>query len=697
MVFVMTERGFQDSRNLHCWLFRFLRLGNKFCLAYIFLLSAIFLFQATLTGAAEGLPNFGPLQGAVRLIEADRNAEAAVTLDMTADALIASSTETGSLRVAGFARVLAAVAHERAGNADAYDAWGAAMRNFLRGGTTWDTERAALAREIRALNVSSPPDAPIHGGPFLRLAAKIKLQEYSGPKPGLRSSDLVSPIVQTEEWSIETEGSTYEGRPLAAIPPAEQEMPPEAAGFGSISRSSQIEVAPVDDGPAVTPFQRERPENPAPPSPKSVENPDTAALPGPGLGYMLDENETLEPLEIPDADRALPIIREPAAAESLKTPPRGVGLTAADEVAARTAWRYFEINFIPNTGFFNSVHRYSKGTMWDVGSMIAGIVAAERLGLIDKHRFDIYLGKLLASLEALPLFDGVLPNREYDFRENALLDIKGSPSRIGSGWSTLDIGRTLIWLRIVADWYPQYAPVARRIVEHWRLDALSVGGQMYGRMVGGNTDVLRQEGRFGYEQYAAAGFALWNHRLPDAEDYKEVVEVSLLGERIEYDPRQPAFLNSEPFVLAGLELGGIDDRFRQAADALYRVQARRAVMVGHPVALSEDATDQKPWFLYNTVLFEGQPWQCVTHRAVRQERCQDLSTKAAFGWAALHRDEYSGRLRNAVSVLRDSQAGFYAGRWADGGVHRSLNINTNAVVLEALLFASRGNAPFRLR
>jgi len=43
-------------------------------------------------------------------------------------------------------------------------------------------------------------------------------------------------------------------------------------------------------------------------------------------------------------------------------------LCHADLEIAKTAWKYFENNYNPETGLVNAVDNYPSTTMWDTGS-----------------------------------------------------------------------------------------------------------------------------------------------------------------------------------------------------------------------------------------------------------------------------------------------------------------------------------------
>ncbi|NDJ25342.1 DUF3131 domain-containing protein [Nostoc sp. B(2019)] len=73
-----------------------------------------------------------------------------------------------------------------------------------------------------------------------------------------------------------------------------------------------------------------------------------------------------------------------------------------------------------------------------------------------------------------------------------------------------------------------------------------------------------------------------------------------------------------------------------------------------------------------------------------------VSTKAAFSWFALMpNDPYTKTLRDFAQNLADKNRGYLSGRYENHklGVNASVDVNTNAIVLESLLYKARGRHP----
>lgn len=84
----------------------------------------------------------------------------------------------------------------------------------------------------------------------------------------------------------------------------------------------------------------------------------------------------------------------------------------------------------------------------------------------------------------------------------------------------------------------------------------------------------------------------------------------------------------------------------------------------------------------------------MSYRGVAIAGCPVLSTKGAFGLATIFEDDYATTVLSEAAKLTTRDDGFYAGAYADGKPNKSLNINTNSIVLEALLYLKRGRKPF---
>jgi hypothetical protein len=387
---------------------------------------------------------------------------------------------------------------------------------------------------------------------------------------------------------------------------------------------------------------------------------------------------------------AVALARTAAAAEVAATEP---GLDAA-----RTAWRYFERNVDPATGLVRSVEGYPSTTAWDTGSSILAMVAAGQLRLVPDDVLDARISTLLATLERLPLFRGQLPNKAYDTATGRMTDYANRPAPDGIGFSAVDVARLVSALVVLGDLHPEERDRVLRVLARWDLCPIAHGGQLYGvhRLADGSLRLL-QEGRLGYEQYAAKALALVGVDASKARSYAaHLAETTLLGVKVPHDARDfrrygaVDALVTEPWALDALEFGR-DPAAAPLAARVYEVQKKRWEETGIPTALSEDHVDRAPWFVYDAILADGAPWRTVDPEGKAVAGFRSLSTKAAFALAALHPDDpYAAVLLRGAAGARDEARGWLAGVYERGAPNRALSANTNGVVLESVLYARRG-------
>ncbi len=378
-------------------------------------------------------------------------------------------------------------------------------------------------------------------------------------------------------------------------------------------------------------------------------------------------------------------------------PPRS--LSEREMGWARIAWKYFEGNVQPTTGMVNSVDGYPSSTMWDTASYLMALIAVERLAIISLEDFDARLSAILRTLAGIPLFEESLPNKSYDTVSGNMTDYNNQPTQGGIGWSAIDIGRLLVPFNIVVWNYPEHTREVQAVLRRWRLERMVRDGLLYGATVNDKREtVLLQEGRIGYEEYAAKSLALMGWDVSGAlkvEDFMKWVDV--YGLQVPYDRRDPEtyhahnYVVSEPYMLDGMEFGW-DEVSRVLAYLVYAAQEERYRHTNILTAVSEDHIDQPPYFVYNTVFTNGKIWNCITEKGEDASRFKSISTKAVFGWYALYQTPYTEQLLEHVSSLFDPEKGWYSGEYeASGQPNKAITCNTNAIILESLCYKRFGS------
>lgn len=369
--------------------------------------------------------------------------------------------------------------------------------------------------------------------------------------------------------------------------------------------------------------------------------------------------------------------------------------------AAASAWKYVARNYSSSSGMVKSLDTWDFVTIWDIASAAAAFHAAYGLQLIDQGEYRKRMTRLLQTLETAPLYEGVAFNKLYSSRSGSMVDRSEHVSSVGHGWSATDLGRFLVWMKVVAENDAELAPAVQRVVQRLDLQRLIKNGYLNGA----NLDPLDhkhheyQEGRIGYEQYAAEGFALWGARAEKALDFNaNASPADMHGVRVLDDKRGTDLLTSEPFIMMGMELGWSNPQWEEQARNVLAAQEERYTRTGTMTMLSEDAVPVKPaYFYYYLLRSDGKNFVVRSpNGAVSASYPRWVSAKAAFGWHALFPSEYTWKAVRTVLP-----AGSAGNGWTAGVYERSkrrtpgYNLNTAALVLEAAYYTQRGCAFIR--
>jgi hypothetical protein len=369
---------------------------------------------------------------------------------------------------------------------------------------------------------------------------------------------------------------------------------------------------------------------------------------------------------------------------------------------AKVAWRYFENNTNPENGLVNSFDRYPVFSMAHLADYLAALAAARSFQLIDVHEFDQRLSRVLKFLNTMELSQGSVPAKLYNAMTGKMVNYSNQPEDIG--WSALEIGRLMTWLKIIGMRYPQYQEYVDKAVLRWNFcRVVDDCGVMHGTSRGKEGFDRYQEGRLGEEQSAAAGYAAWGFDARRIWSSARVETVTILGMPVQYDSRDPRVTGGQapvvtmPHVLLGMEYGwrypgeGARLDLREWAEQVYRVQEARHARQGILTARTDYQVRTAPYQVIDAVFAAGHPWNTIDGSGKQHERLALVSTRAAFGMWVLWQTPYTDRLMQSVQSLYHPERGWYEGRLeATGEALESLSLSTNAMVLETLLFKAYG-------
>ncbi|RUR86125.1 DUF3131 domain-containing protein [Chlorogloeopsis fritschii PCC 9212] len=375
----------------------------------------------------------------------------------------------------------------------------------------------------------------------------------------------------------------------------------------------------------------------------------------------------------------------------------GVGTLTPEEMAiAHQAWLYFERNWNNETGLTNSVDGYSSVTIRDQAVAIAALVSARELNIVSASEFEVKISKTLQTLASIPLYKEELPNKIYNTK--TLIPINSSQSEKQEiGWSALDLGRMAIWLKIVGAKYPHLQAQTEAVWKRWRVKRLTKNGQMYGTSIIQKKEEYNQEGRLGYENYAAYGLKLWDLDVNQALDYQShTAFVNIYGQGVPYDRRNYKnsgannYVLSEPYILDGIETG-FQVLPKAYADRVLAVQEARYQATKQLTAVTEDYLDRSPYFVYNSLFVNEEPWATIADSGQKHNHLRFLSTKAAIGWYVLYNTAYTRQLFDFVQINLKSSYGWYSGFYESlHQPNKALTANNNGVILESLLYKQVG-------
>jgi Protein of unknown function (DUF3131) len=397
------------------------------------------------------------------------------------------------------------------------------------------------------------------------------------------------------------------------------------------------------------------------------------------------------------ANQPAPQSQQTRPAVAPRTPPP-VSDTAQREfllASARSAWAYVRRNSHGATGYVGATDLYQFVTMWDVGSILGAYLSALELGFITPQDYRERVSRVLRSLERAALHDRAAFNRLYDAASGRMVGRNHLPTTRGHGWSATDLGRLLLWLKIVGTRDPEHESAARRIVARLNLERIVRDGYLRGEeLTPRGRRRLFQEGRIGYEQYAAAGFALWGIRAERALDlHANSTPVTVFGQEVLADRRGDDLLTSEPVVMMGLELGWPSPDWERLARGVLAAQEERHRRTGVVTVVSEDAVPRPPaYFYYYLLHHNGEDFVVVTpSHDVVPWNLRWVSAKAAFAWHALYPSAYTWLALQTVKGAETPNAGWSAGVYERSKVRvQSHNLNTAAVILESAAYFMRG-------
>ncbi|MEI2806600.1 MAG: DUF3131 domain-containing protein [Albidovulum sp.] len=362
---------------------------------------------------------------------------------------------------------------------------------------------------------------------------------------------------------------------------------------------------------------------------------------------------------------------------------------------ARQAWTFFERFSVAATGLCIDTADVRDGeewlqremTMWDIGSLVAAVMAAHDLDLIGDSAF---VARCARIVEALPVA------RIGGLRLPAEVISPDSGAALSGDFNACDTGRLLSVLGDL-DRHPLTRGIAEPKIAGWDLAGVVIGGHVHSVVNGRFVDRFRSH----CAHYTARAF---RGRGIDAASPYEVMgegpqtdrDMRLLEALAGLDP-----LGAEPLLLEAVEMG-LSEPTALLAEVLSFAQRRDHERTGTLYCVSEAPINRAPWFSYQGLNVASATERWVVNAASADPRFNTpsfreetllVNTKAAYLWAAARPGAYATMLvRHVRDRARLDGMGFSPGVFvATGqGMPGYADVNTNGIMLAAIAFILRG-------
>jgi hypothetical protein len=369
----------------------------------------------------------------------------------------------------------------------------------------------------------------------------------------------------------------------------------------------------------------------------------------------------------------------------------------------KTAWKYFENNYNPQSGLVNLKDGYQLITMETVADYIVALMAARDLDIISKHEFDSRLSLVFGFLNTMQLAFGEVPNVNYNAVSMMPTNYANQYGTIG--WAVSHIGRLMVVLRLLRNLHPQYGEYADRIVLRWTFCTLTdLEGNMYSAVNANGKPEKYLDAKHGWKEYIARGFKAWGFKMKKAAMLDPIESIRIYDTELYFDGNDERSaggnnaLVSMPYILTALEFGwenipylAIDARYYDQMQNVYEVQKRRHEREDIFTARTSHEINVEPYTVYDAIFANGYKWTTISDNGVYYPFYAAVSTKAAFGMWAIWKTDYTDQLMLITNNLFDPSRGWFEGRLEKtGDVVRTLTCSTNAAVLEALFFKKSG-------
>ncbi|APG45611.1 DUF3131 domain-containing protein [Phaeobacter porticola] len=362
---------------------------------------------------------------------------------------------------------------------------------------------------------------------------------------------------------------------------------------------------------------------------------------------------------------------------------------------ARLAYAYLEQAEIKATGLALTVRKRINGkafnnseiTMWDVGSLILGLLAAIDLELAPAETIYRRIRKIFRSLPVIKDAEMAYPPTLINVRDTTI-------NR--RGFDACDFARLTSAVTRAAQ-QPPLAEACADLVSRWNITGLMQGGVL--------NNILKTRVQSSYLSHCAHYQARVLPLIGQANTrspYREAFVGSTVADRtvnLLYTVDQIGILPTEPLLLEYVELGPSAE-CAVLTDVFLGAMKHHFDLTGQLLAPSETPIDTAPWFVYQGFDLGHETRWNVSYRKGRDVFFDPVatspygifSTKAAYLWYAVRPCAFTRQMLDlAQSRARIDDFGMSSGLFLDGytQMKNHADLNTNGIVLQALAHLKR--------
>ncbi|MEA1880258.1 MAG: DUF3131 domain-containing protein [Campylobacterota bacterium] len=361
---------------------------------------------------------------------------------------------------------------------------------------------------------------------------------------------------------------------------------------------------------------------------------------------------------------------------------------------AKIAWQYFEKNYNASTGLVNSLHTYTTIKPEHIGKTIMATISAHELEIIDSQKFHQRMDKLLNTIQNMKLYNNELPNLYYNAKDANRVTKSGHTTNTGNGWDLYSIAHMLTGLYYLERDYPIYNKRIYGFVSKWNFKRAIMEKKMQNRYFDG-----KAKGGFTSISDPAKEYYIYNAlNLFNIKSYSHLYDDRNLDYKAIYNYEVPMgykhkIANAESYLWSMLEHPHFL-KYKHYSSNLYLALKDKYINTNKIATSSEEALDRKPYWIQNTLYNNGRLWSDLKKDKKTILRKNIISTKASFIYNALYgyTDDYTKVLNKVLQKSYIEDKGWFGGLYAHSKeINRSLNLMTNAAVLESLYYRKIGN------